>query len=124
MALRAFGSTVWHIMRSGRGEAHTAAQIAFQPRGAITATDLQAAIEQVLNIVNGTMPSGGSPASYRHIQAIPATSWTVDHMLGFRPSIQMFDASGNEIDGAVQHATENRLIVSFIRPVAGEAYLS
>jgi hypothetical protein len=124
MALKAYASTIWHTLRSKRGEAHTAEQIAFQPRGALTATDMQTAIEQLLSIVNGNTPPGGAPAAYRHIQAIPAAVWTVNHMLGFRPSIQMFDDGGQEIDGAVQHVSNNVLTVSFITTVAGEAYLS
>lgn len=124
MALRAYGSTVWHVLRSKKGEAHTAEQISFQPRGAITATDLQAAMEQLLNIVTAGGPIAGDPSQYRHIQAIPAAEWTVQHMLGFKPNIQLFDDGGREIDGAVQHLNNNTLKVSFIRPVAGEAYCS
>lgn len=124
MALRAYGSTVWHILRSRRGEAHTAEQISFQPRGGITATDLQAAIEQMLNIVTASGPISGPISTYRHIQAIPAAEWTVQHMLGFKPNIQLFDDAGREIDGAISHESNNVLKVSFIRPVAGEGYCS
>jgi hypothetical protein len=124
MALRAYGSTVWHILRSRRGEAHTAEQISFQPRGAITATDLQAAMEQLMSIVTSAGPIPGAASTYRHIQAIPSATWTVQHMLGFKPNIQLFDDAGREIDGAVQHTSNNVLTVSFIRPVAGEGYLS
>lgn len=124
MALRVFGNTGWHILRSKRGEAHTAEQIAFQPRGPISATDLQAAIEQLVGIVTEGSVLGGVASAYRHIQAIPAATWTVRHMLGFRPSIQMYDDAGVEIDGVVRHTDSNELTVSFIKPVAGEAYLS
>jgi hypothetical protein len=124
MALRSYGSTVWHILRSKRGEAHTAEQIAFQPRGALTATDIQAAMEQLMNIVTMAGPLGGTTSAYRHIQAIPAATWTVNHMLGFKANIQLFDDAGREIDGAVHHVDQNVMTVSFIRNVAGEAYCS
>ena len=124
MALRPVGSTVFHILKSKRGEAHTAEQIAFQPPAGMAATTVQEAIQEIITILSNSSTIFGAAQFYHHIQAIPADVWTVNHGLGFRPAVTMFDINGTEIDGVVEHQNENALTISFIRSIAGEAQLS
>jgi hypothetical protein len=44
-------------------------------------------------------PGGGAGAAYVHTQASPATTWTINHNLGFRPSVELLDSGSQEIDG-------------------------
>jgi hypothetical protein len=126
MALRAYGSTVWHILRSKKGEAHTAEQVAFQPPAGMASTNVQDALLEIRTMLGMVAQGLGTPTAsfYRHLQAIPAQVWTINHGLGFRPAVAAFDSEGREIDGAVEHANENTVTISFVRAIAGEAQLS
>jgi glyoxylase-like metal-dependent hydrolase (beta-lactamase superfamily II) len=72
MALRPVGSTVFHILKSKRGEAHTAEQIAFQPPAGMAATTVQEALQEIITILSNSSTIFGAAQFYRHIQAIPA----------------------------------------------------
>lgn len=62
--------------------------------------------------------------SYVHEQAVAASTWTINHNLGFHPSVSIVDSAGNKVTGEVQYTSVNQVIVSFIGSFAGSAYLS
>jgi hypothetical protein len=66
-------------------------------------------------------PGGG--AAYVHTQASPATTWTINHNLGFRPSVELLDSGSQEIDGAIAHPTVNQTVVTLNPATAGLARL-
>lgn len=68
-------------------------------------------------------PPGPQPEAYVHVQATAATTWTINHNLGYRPSAELMDAGSREIDGDVYHPTVNQAVVMFNVPVAGTARL-
>ena len=41
---------------------------------------------------------GGASQTYTHTQSTASATWTINHNLGFRPSIELFDAGGQEFD--------------------------
>ena len=66
---------------------------------------------------------GGGAAAYVHTQASPATTWTINHNLGFRPSVELLDSGSQEIDGAIAHPTVNQTVVTLNPATAGLARL-
>jgi hypothetical protein len=80
--------------------------------GAVTRINLSPAIT-----VNNNM-------SYVYTQTAPALVWTVDHRMGFKPSVFTEDASGIDIQGVIEYVDTNILKITFNQPVAGKAYLS
>jgi hypothetical protein len=64
---------------------------------------------------------GTAANSYTHQQAIPALVWTINHNLGFYPTIQTFTTGGVEVDGGVIHLSPNTTQVTFSGPLAGSA---
>lgn len=68
-------------------------------------------------------PPGPQPEAYVHVQDTAASTWTINHNLGYRPSAELMDASSREIDGDVYHPTVNQTVVMFNVPVAGTARL-
>ena len=66
---------------------------------------------------------GGGAAAYVHTQASPATTWTINHNLGFRPSVELLDSGSQEIDGAIAHPTVNKTVVTLNPATAGLARL-
>lgn len=61
---------------------------------------------------------------YTHIQSIASSSWIVNHNLGFKPVIVIFDSSGNAVIGDIFHNNLNQAILTFSAPFGGEAYCS
>lgn len=62
--------------------------------------------------------------SYVYEQGVAASTWTIDHNLGFYPSVTVVDSAGNMVSGEVNYASINRVVVSFNGSFAGSAYLS
>jgi len=63
--------------------------------------------------------------SYVHHQASAATVWTIDHMLGFYPNVQVEDSALTDIvPGNVEYANNNTIRLYFSVAVGGTAYLS
>jgi len=63
-------------------------------------------------------------SQYTYHQQTPATTWTINHSLGFIPNVFILDNNGVEIIGVVDTATTTTLVISFTDAVTGYAYLS
>lgn len=62
--------------------------------------------------------------SYRHVQSVPASEWTVSHNLGKRPAVSVVDSSGKRVFGGLVYVDDNNVILTFSSPFSGEAYMS
>lgn len=62
--------------------------------------------------------------SYLHTQTTASAVWTITHNLGFKPSVELFNAGSQEIDGDVLHLSVNVVQVSFTIPITGFARLN
>lgn len=62
--------------------------------------------------------------SYTHNQISASNTWTINHGLGFYPSITIFDSSSQQVEGAVTHTTTNTTTIQFSASISGTAYLS
>lgn len=61
---------------------------------------------------------------YQHFQGVAASVWTINHNLGWKPSVTVVDPSLNVIIGDVEYINENSLTVSFVGSLSGYAYLN
>ena len=66
-------------------------------------------------------PAGG--AAFVFEQVSPATTWTINHNRGYRPSVELLDAGSQEIDGDVTHPSVNQTVVTLNPASAGLARL-
>ena len=66
---------------------------------------------------------GAAVASFEFTQATPTTPWTITHMLGHKPIIDIRSAGGVEMVGDVVHISDNQTNVYFNTPQAGTARL-
>jgi hypothetical protein len=64
-------------------------------------------------------PGGG--IRYTHTQAVASATWTVNHLLGLRPQIEVFNAGGVSVEPAILHIDGNQAIISFNTPQTGIA---
>jgi hypothetical protein len=80
-------------------------------------------LNDVLTYVDGEWVAAlvKQDATYRYIQATPATSWMINHNLGKRPSVSVHDTAGSVMFGSVTYMDDNTLCVFFSTAVSGEA---
>jgi hypothetical protein len=62
--------------------------------------------------------------SYEHVQGAADTIWTIEHNLGFYPSVTVFDSALSEVEGAIEHQDQTTLTITFSVAISGTAYLS
>lgn len=67
-------------------------------------------------------PGGGAGATYTHIQALPASVWTVAHNLGRYPSITVVDNLGGELFADVRYIDSAIAQITHSVPLTGRAY--
>lgn len=75
-------------------------------------------------IFDFSIPKGDPNTGYVFTQSTPATTWTINHNLGFRPSVEILDSGSQEIDGEVSHPTVNQTVVTLNPATAGLARLT
>lgn len=66
-------------------------------------------------------PAGGS--FYVHTQTDPASVWVIDHGLGRKVHVTVFDPTDTVIYADVEHGSIDQTTVSFPSPVLGSAVL-
>lgn len=77
-----------------------------------------------VSIVNsGPVGPPGEGAGFNFTQVSPATTWTINHNFGYRPSVQIFTVGGLEVLGEIHHQSTNQTVVSFNEALAGFARL-
>jgi hypothetical protein len=69
-------------------------------------------------------PAGPSGAGYTHTQSAVSSTWTINHNLGYRPSVEILDTGNQEIEGSVSHPTVNQTVVTLTPATAGTARLN
>ena len=59
---------------------------------------------------------------YRHDQTVPATTWTVNHNLGFVPQVEVYNAGSQRLPlAAVANPNVNQSIITFNAATSGFA---
>jgi hypothetical protein len=75
----------------------------------------------------GGIPLSTSVASFSHThtQAVASATWTINHGLGYKPSVTVFDSANEEWWGTVNHVDDDNLTITFNGlSFSGYAYLS
>jgi hypothetical protein len=96
------------------------------------------AVEDVISVVSvGTLgppgprgadgppgAAGSAPQAYVHDQAVPASSWTVLHSLGYYPNVTVVDTLGRVVVGDVSYPDIGNVVLTFSAAFSGRAFLS
>lgn len=61
---------------------------------------------------------------FEFIQSTASNTWTINHNLGFKPTVTVFSVGGLEVEADVQHTSVNQTIIYFNNPFAGSARLT
>lgn len=70
-------------------------------------------LTNLLSIQSGT--------KYEHTQSSPQSVWTINHNLGFYPTVQTFTVGGVEIFGDILNVSVNQTTITWGEPVSGLA---
>lgn len=71
----------------------------------------------------GPAGNGEGAQAHIHTQSLAASVWTINHALGRGPAVTVFDSSGDECYGAIEHPTATQTNITFSAPFAGTARL-
>lgn len=66
---------------------------------------------------------GAKGKGFTHRQHQTSDQWIINHQLGFIPSVELFNGSGQEIDADVTHPSIYQTVINFSVPVSGFARL-
>jgi outer membrane lipoprotein-sorting protein len=57
-------------------------------------------------------------------QTSSATTWTINHNLGYKPSVDVYDSGSQQIQAEVSHTSVNQTVILLTAPSAGFARLT
>ena len=73
-------------------------------------------------------PPGGGVGSnlyYRHNQNVPSTIWTINHNLGLRTNVSVYDSTDDEVEADIRWSdNDNTTIIIFAYGITGIAIFS
>jgi hypothetical protein len=75
----------------------------------------------VETILQGPAGPPGSGSAYVHTQATASAVWTVNHNLGYYPSVAVVSPGGLEIIAETEHVSVNQLRVKLATALTGQA---
>lgn len=114
-----------HIQDHNNPHQTTAQQVGAEPylgNPSVDAYVLSSTIAGARSWIPQTGGSGGVDAYYKHVQSLPASTWTITHNLSKHPSVEVVDSGGANVYGYVTYISDNQLTVSFSAAFSGEAY--
>ena len=76
-------------------------------------------IRSMAAIHGGGGGGGGADSRGYFEQTTPATTWTVDHNLGFKPPAAVLDTGGDVLLCDITHVNDNQLVVNHNVAIAG-----
>lgn len=62
-------------------------------------------------------------SGFNYQQTTPSTIWTINHNLGYFPSVELLDSGSQEIEGTVSHVNVNQVVITLSPATAGIARL-
>jgi hypothetical protein len=69
-------------------------------------------------------PPGISGAGYDFIQSSSSATWTINHNLGFKPGVDVYDSGSQQIQAEVSHTSVNQTVILLTVSTAGFARLT
>lgn len=83
-----------------------------------------------LYIGDGVTPGGllvssaSGNITYVHTQSSSASTWNINHNLGYYPNVTIIDSSGRVVEGEIDYVDVNNIQLLFSAAFTGTAYLS
>ena len=65
--------------------------------------------------------SGLGGSTYKHTQGSASDTWTVNHNLGYNPTVQVFNSGGQVVIADISHTSLNQTVISASLAFSGYA---
>jgi hypothetical protein len=62
--------------------------------------------------------------SFNFTQSSPSSTWTINHNLGYKPNVDVYDSGSQQVQAEVSHSSVNQTVILFTVPTAGFARLT
>lgn len=85
--------------------------------------DVQTRLATAEAVIASGGGGGGGGLSYVHTQALPSSSWSINHALATKPAVTVVAVGGQELIAEVHYPDDNTTVIVFGAPYAGTAYL-
>lgn len=69
------------------------------------------------------LPGAAGGTVYLHEQTVPSASWVINHNIGRRVAVILFDDDGNVVWSDIEHGTDNQATVTWSQPTTGQALI-
>lgn len=69
-------------------------------------------------------PKGDAGAGYAFTQSTSSATWTINHNLGYKPSVDIYDSGSQQIQAEISHPSVNQTVILLTTPTAGFARLT
>lgn len=83
-------------------------------------TDPNKGIDFILKSIRGLQTTD----TFVFVQSAAASTWTITHNMGKKPSVTVVDSADNQVVGDVEYIDNNTLTVTFCGSFSGKAYLN
>lgn len=93
----------------------------------------EVAVTQVVNGLDLTAPGPQGPPGpsgpagaaggsvFEHVQSVASNNWVINHNVGRRVAVILFDDDGNVVQSDIEHGTVNQATVTWSSPTTGSA---
>lgn len=78
----------------------------------------------VLSIAPQAIEENNVAKIFKYVQTTPSDTWTIQHNLGYKPSVTVIDSAGSVLFGDIEHNGDDQLTLYFFGGFAGEAHCS
>jgi hypothetical protein len=82
-----------------------------------------ARVREVVKIDTPLQGPPGTVAAYTHVQSSPASTWVINHNLGYKPDVTLYTSGGVVMYAEIIHTSVNQTQVIFTVPTSGVARL-
>jgi len=91
----------------------------------IIGQDLQEMVQDMVDMsVEYSNNNQAADKNYVHDQGTPATEWNIEHKLGKKPSVVVYDSAGTEVIGDIKYIDDDNVRISFSAAFSGKATLN
>lgn len=89
----------------------------------ITIDVISPEVNLTLDLNSFYVPSSGGGTAFVYTQSSVANIWTINHNLGFKPIVQVYNSGSQLILASVSHTSNNQTVINLTTPISGYARL-
>lgn len=68
-------------------------------------------------------PGAAGGSVYIHTQSVASATWVINHNVGRKVAITLYDDGGNVVQSDIEHGTVNQATVTWSSPTTGSALI-